>query len=433
MALLGTSLAGCVPNAPATPAGALTVTGSEGQALSDVTVMAADHTGAVRVVTSGEDGTFDMTTEPRIVIVTVDAPGRIARTGELTSGTVALDEDPDPADADGDGLSNGEEAALGSDPNVSDTDADGIDDGAESLVAGAFAPVALGASAVRRDMFVEIDWDDVLSSGRPTDLALETLRSIFTDSTLENPDGSRGVAVHIDAGAYGGGTPVTLPARPPYCDLSGYQAFDNVAPERRDVFFHVFVFPLTQLCGNVGVAYARRSVIVDPGARLPEPIRSIYFGGSIGHELGHTLGLRHGGFEDLNCKPNYPSVMNYDNLPMLLTGRIGFSRGLQLPLDEAAVAENQPFLGSPNYDLNHNGTIDEVPYALDLTDGRWIDPIAGGLYEGFTGIAPGARCPTFLPTLDELRDHDDWAEIGTNLPLAVGTPIGQGPWDPGDQ
>ena len=34
--------------------------------------------------------------------------------------------------------------------------------------------------------------------------------------------------------------------------------------------------------------------------------------GTIMHELGHTLNLRHGGFEDHNCKPNYLSVMNYD-------------------------------------------------------------------------------------------------------------------------
>jgi Tol biopolymer transport system component len=36
-------------------------------------------------------------------------------------------------------------------------------------------------------------------------------------------------------------------------------------------------------------------------------------GGTIMHELGHTLNLRHGGFENKNCKPNYVSVMNYDN------------------------------------------------------------------------------------------------------------------------
>ena len=26
------------------------------------------------------------------------------------------------------------------------------------------------------------------------------------------------------------------------------------------------------------------------------------------HELGHTLGLRHGGHDDVNYKPNYHSV-----------------------------------------------------------------------------------------------------------------------------
>jgi uncharacterized repeat protein (TIGR01451 family) len=36
-------------------------------------------------------------------------------------------------------------------------------------------------------------------------------------------------------------------------------------------------------------------------------------GGTIMHELGHTLGLRHGGDENDNCKPNYVSVMNYDH------------------------------------------------------------------------------------------------------------------------
>src|SRR5262249_4202145 len=30
------------------------------------------------------------------------------------------------------------------------------------------------------------------------------------------------------------------------------------------------------------------------------------------HELGHNLGLGHGGGDDINSKPNYQSVMNYD-------------------------------------------------------------------------------------------------------------------------
>ena len=34
---------------------------------------------------------------------------------------------------------------------------------------------------------------------------------------------------------------------------------------------------------------------------------------SLMHEIGHTLGLRHGGDETHNCKPNYVSIMNYDH------------------------------------------------------------------------------------------------------------------------
>src|SRR5439155_10135352 len=35
------------------------------------------------------------------------------------------------------------------------------------------------------------------------------------------------------------------------------------------------------------------------------------YAGTFMHELGHTLGLRHGGGDNINCKPNYLSVMSY--------------------------------------------------------------------------------------------------------------------------
>ncbi|MFI7490495.1 hypothetical protein ACIBXA_19145 [Micromonospora echinaurantiaca] len=35
-------------------------------------------------------------------------------------------------------------------------------------------------------------------------------------------------------------------------------------------------------------------------------------GGALMHELGHNLGLHHGGHEEANCKPNYVSLMNYN-------------------------------------------------------------------------------------------------------------------------
>jgi len=74
------------------------------------------------------------------------------------------------------------------------------------------------------------------------------------------------------------------------------------------------------------------------------------------HELGHSLGLRHGGDVDTNCKPNYLSVMNYgrqfnpaggaswlpghvDGALVRLEGGLGFSDGTRSVLNESALDE----------------------------------------------------------------------------------------------
>jgi hypothetical protein len=69
------------------------------------------------------------------------------------------------------------------------------------------------------------------------------------------------------------------------------------------------------------------------------------------HELGHTLGLEHGGDEAHNCKPNYLSVLNYayglpsaggdPNLPL------DYSHGAHLTLDEASLNEHLGIGGAP--------------------------------------------------------------------------------------
>ncbi len=79
--------------------------------------------------------------------------------------------------------------------------------------------------------------------------------------------------------------------------------------------------------------------------------------GTIMHELGHNLNLRHGGVDDSNCKPNFISVMNYDHqgcigrtdgsciLDYSPARRIDGTRGSKLPtlvedaLDETAILD----------------------------------------------------------------------------------------------
>ncbi len=67
--------------------------------------------------------------------------------------------------------------------------------------------------------------------------------------------------------------------------------------------------------------------------------------GSVMHELGHALGLGHGGSEGTNYKPNYLSVMNYAFDPggIVINGagaaRLDYSRQALLPLNKGALSE----------------------------------------------------------------------------------------------
>jgi Ca2+-binding RTX toxin-like protein len=54
------------------------------------------------------------------------------------------------------------------------------------------------------------------------------------------------------------------------------------------------------------------------------------------HELGHNLGLNHGGpYDEINCKPNYLSVMSYSQRPSIIPPpgwRLDYSRQLVPPV-----------------------------------------------------------------------------------------------------
>ena len=105
------------------------------------------------------------------------------------------------------------------------------------------------------------------------------------------------------------------------------------------------------------------------------------------HELGHNLGLRHGGADEENYKPNYLSIMNYE---YQLSGvpraggknYFGYSTHEHMPLDEKNLDERRGlganaygylYKGKPahrNVDFNKNGVIDAQPVAADVNGNR---------------------------------------------------------------
>ncbi len=98
-------------------------------------------------------------------------------------------------------------------------------------------------------------------------------------------------------------------------------------------------------------------------------------GGTLMHELGHTLNLHHGGNVDNNCKPNYVSGMNYDNQSGI--NRVG--GGKILDYSPPRLALNGSTRGAvPGINLVENALNDGT--VLDSTDAnnRYVFVDTGG-------------------------------------------------------
>ena len=103
------------------------------------------------------------------------------------------------------------------------------------------------------------------------------------------------------------------------------------------------------------------------------------------HELGHTLGLRHGSapFEP-NCKPNYQSVMNY---LFQVQGLIAGAAGSDVP---DAVADYSRQVLPP---LNENGLIEAAGLGSMLYRTRWYAPMSSSFIDAALGTsASKKRC-----------------------------------------
>ena len=196
-----------------------------------------------------------------------------------------------------------------------------------------------------KDLYVEADYMTGGGHDHLPDLAhLNDIVAVFNNAPVTNPDGVNGIRIHIDTNgaAFGqaantnaafdmnGGTGIAhdnnLGADTVNCasyDWAEFQTLKNANfAANRTRIFHYMIF-----AHNLSPCYGTTSGISRNGSGDAFALGATDFIVSLGgwanfgsqnaregtfiHELGHNLGLRHGGNDHTNYKPNYLSVMNY--------------------------------------------------------------------------------------------------------------------------
>lgn len=222
---------------------------------------------------------------------------------------------------------------------------------------------AMGADPAVPDVFVEIDhMADGSHSHAPDPAAIAAVVDAFDRN---------GVHLHVD---HGPTAPLTYGTAATWGDLSGgdavphrehlgdnglfgwfgyrWAAFDGVKEDHFDevrapVFhYNVWAHDLSEQLGSTsgmsrGSLEGASDFVVSLGSWQGGTGSPDDQAGTFMHELGHNLGLGHGGDDHVNLKPNYLSVMNYHFQDGLAPGSPQFDySGATLPdLDEEDLHE----------------------------------------------------------------------------------------------
>ena len=267
---------------------------------------------------------------------------------------------PPPPDTDGDAL-----------PDEWETD--GIDRNQDGTVD--LDLPALGADPLHKDVFVEVDFMAPHEFAQP---AVDLVVNAFADAPVANPDGTTGIALHVDNGPASVMNPRTgelwgassghdeVPhsdvvgsVGPGGYDWSDFDALKGVHfAEEREPAFHYAISAHGHDGRASGIARAVPSsdFLVTLGAGCQAlngsdcTLAAQEQAGTLMHELGHNLGLRHGGGDDVTYKPSYLSVMNYafqltGLLRADLTTRLDYAR-FGVAMNEGALNESTGF-GAP--------------------------------------------------------------------------------------
>ena len=323
--------------------------------------------------------------------------------------------------------------------NATDSDGDGIPDANESP-GSTFAGLPLydwGARSDVRDIFIHINY---MGSRNPAIIpkkeALDMIVEAFSNKNIR---------LHFDVGDLFDQSPGIDAADYDLSDASHEVPFASTIavfsfldgipfynyksvymPGNRKQVFHYMIFANQQYePGILGIAEigGNDSIISLGGvlnANTPERIIITEQAGTAMHELGHNLGLRHGGDDDENYKPNYYSVMNYlyasTGLPpagnpgdryylFIGYGEVTFSNLSDGPFSDSFKIDYSDGSGAS---LNENNLNESMGIGRSLGSIDWNtngDPSDSGVSHNINSADSPSN------GLSILRDYDDWGNL----------------------
>ena len=292
----------------------------------------------------------------------------------------------------------------------------------------------MGASLKHKDIFVEIDYMEPGEDGyshKPLSTSINRIIDVFAKSSLENPDEENGIRLHVD---YGSNSELTwsTSSKENWGDLSKSDEIDFIEylgagsgneyywsdeeyngntegiiffqdlkdqyfnKAEREQIFHYVIF-----CHNLSEDLKKRSgwsrnddssissfqggasdFVVACGAiwydENAETNFNYYQSGTFMHELGHNLGLMHGGEDHICNKTNHLSVMNYifQFCGLYKDGECfmdyNYSNFNLDNLDESSLNEPDGIMGIPSGSPKYGTRF----WNIVKNDWKWIDDIS---------------------------------------------------------
>ena len=279
-----------------------------------------------------------------------------------------------------------------------------------------------GADPLRKDIFVEVDY---MQGYQPSQTAINAVISAFSKSPVPNPNGINGINLHVP----------TDEQIPFHANMNIWQDFDSnktayfgTATERsssnaanilnaKKFVYHYNLWIDQQTGGTYsGIAELPGNDFV---VSLGSNIGTIdWQEGTFMHELGHNLGLHHGGNVDTNCKPNYLSVMSYSRQisDLISIRNLDYSNSTLASLDESNLSEPAGIsaITPAQTTAFWNGTTTSL-----TKTGIPVDWNGNGIYTD-TGVIQDInlipnKCTIDTPPHEVENGYNDWATLQYNF------------------